>query len=211
MNDIKGMKSLMAIKEMKNKKDRKMMLNSRTLSVVLWVAGITMLLASCSGQSNTVDLLKSNRKAVEETDFIHRLYLERDDYREGDRVTFISELEYVGDRDSVTINHAMTPFFYAISESSEKYLFPFMMDQPLIYTTLYPGKPHIETYSSGAAYIKDEESEFSLSDPAEVPFPAGDYKVVGSAEFNVGEFGKENENEALIEVAGNEITFTVAP
>lgn len=170
---------------------------------------MVMLLASCGREIQAMNK-KGIIKPVQASDFVHRLYLERDDYREGDQVTFISELEYVGDRKSVTINHAMSPFSYAIQESAGKYSFVFLMDQPLIYTTLYPGKPHVEKYSNGQAYLKDDPNEI-IGKPTAVPFPAGDYTVVGSADFNVGEFGKENENKERIEVIGKEVAFSVAP
>ncbi|WP_133297966.1 hypothetical protein [Paenibacillus paeoniae] len=189
----------------------KMKVNRGTLWFVgLLMMGLVLLLASCSGPLEAVNET-DNKSPVQESDFIHRLYLEKKDYREGDQVTFISELEYVGDRESVTINHGMTPFSYAIRESSGKYLYMYIMDQPLIYTTLYPGQPYVEKYSSGWAYTEEGEGEELKYTPVDVPFPAGDYTVVGSAKFNIGEFGEDNENEGPIEILGKELLFSVAP
>ncbi|MFF2886429.1 hypothetical protein [Paenibacillus sp. NPDC057967] len=183
---------------------------SKGLVMAVFLLMMAMLLASCGGELQAMNK-KTSAEPVQASDFVHRLYLERDDYREGDQVTFISELEYVGDRESVTINHAMTPFYYAIRDSSGTYSFPYMMDQPLIYTTLYPGKPHVEKYSNGWAYLINDSNEILIENPADVPFPAGNYTVVGSAEFNVGRFGENNENEEPVEVVGKEVGFTVAP
>jgi len=189
------------IKAMQNRVS-KPMVNS------LIVVVMALLLASCSKEIQAMNK-KESIKPVQASDFVHRLYLERDDYREGDQVTFISELEYVGDRKSVTINHAMSPFSYAIRELSGEYSFVFVIDQPLIYTTLYPGKPHVEKYSNGQAYLKDDPNEI-IGKATDVPFPAGEYTVVGFADFNVGEFGEENENIERIEVTGKEVEFSVA-
>lgn len=175
----------------------------------LFLLMMVLLLASCSKEIQALNK-KESMKPVQASDFVHRLYLERDDYREGEQVTFISELEYVGDRKSVTINHAMSPFTYAIQESTGKYSFVFMIDQIIRHTTLYPGKPHVEKYSSGWAYLNDDPNKI-IGEPADIPFPAGEYTVVGSADFNVGEFGKENENKERIEVSGKKVAFSVAP
>ncbi|RJX38908.1 hypothetical protein D3P09_15440 [Paenibacillus pinisoli] len=170
---------------------------------------IAMQLAGCSEVLQAMNKRESV-SPVQASDFVHRFYLERDDYKEGDQVTFISELEYVGDRKSVTINHAMSPFYYGIQESTGKYTFMFVMPQPLIHTTLYPGKPLIEKYSNGWAYLNDG-SDTIIGKPADIPFPAGNYTVVGSTDFNVGEFGEENENKEPMELTGKEVAFSVAP
>ncbi|MBH5319899.1 hypothetical protein I6N90_19045 [Paenibacillus sp. GSMTC-2017] len=152
------------------------------LAVVLLLAGIWV---------QTVEIRKSkemtaesNKVGIIEEDFVYRLYTEHDEYREGDKVTLIAELEYIGDRKSVTITHATTPFYYVISESSGNYVFYYAMDQPKLSTTLLKGEPLRHSYTSPGALIAEKDDKFPEKQ-ADVPFPAGQYDVDGSAKFTI--------------------------
>lgn len=139
--------------------------------------------------------------------FVYRLYKEKAEYHEGDSVKLIAELEYVGDRDSVTISHEASPFYFLISENSGRYGFMYMMDQPLLHTTLERGKPLVEEYVGGGAYLV-ENGLANWEKPSDNPFPAGKYTVQGYAKFVIEGSGKEGEDPFQI---GAELIFEVQP
>ncbi|GKU76358.1 hypothetical protein [Paenibacillus sp. L3-i20] len=172
------------------------------LAVVLLLAGIWV---QISQKSNPLELIVSKHGEIVKDDFVYRIYTERDTYQEGDSVTLISELEYVGDRKFVTILHEATPFHYGISENSGKYAFYYMMNQPAIRTTLIKGQPFRESYTSPGALIVEEGVTLPTKQ-AEVPFPAGQYHVSGYAKFTVSEVDGKEEGDFKI---GKDLTFEV--
>ncbi|MFD0589004.1 hypothetical protein ACFQZE_13455 [Paenibacillus sp. GCM10027627] len=124
-----------------------------------------------------------NEAAVASEDFVYRIYTEKESYKEGDTVKLIAELEYVGERKSVTIFHTESPFYFPILEMSDTYGFPSYRNQPGRSTILYRNKPLKEEFVSDGAYEIDKTKLLSIGKKAHVAFPAAHYEVNGYAEF----------------------------
>ncbi|WP_314000845.1 hypothetical protein [uncultured Paenibacillus sp.] len=134
---------------------------------------------------------------VTERDFVYRLVSDKKEYVEGEPVLIYAELEYVGDKDSVTIYHASSPFYFPIVEKTRDYVIGYAMDQPLISTTLERGKPLREDYRKSGGYTEQDNKEYIAFMKAFSEgngFPAGRYEVDGFADFFVesAENGQEN-------------------
>ncbi|MFD0960448.1 hypothetical protein [Paenibacillus chungangensis] len=158
--------------------------------------------------STEVDV--TSRQCIESvtTDFIYRLCVEREVYKEGESVPVIGELEYKGDKESVTIAHAASPFYYDVRDTANTYGFVFVMAQPLLHTTLRPGEPLLHVYSGVQAYAKGEENN-PIGVWTEAPFPAGEYEIRGEAEFELKRSADEDDEEEYKIASGGKLTIIV--
>ncbi|MBD3921670.1 hypothetical protein H8B09_23085 [Paenibacillus sp. PR3] len=129
---------------------------------------------------------------VKDDDFVYRLVAETAEDQAADSVKLYAELEYVGDQDEVTITHAMSPFYFPMKETTRGYGIGYMMDQPLITTTLKKGEPLREEYHGSGGYSEDQDPKDYIQfikDFGANGFLPGRYEVNGFADFNylVGE------------------------
>ena len=135
---------------------------------------------------------------VTDDDFIYRLVTEKAEYENGADVTLYAELEYVGEKDSIKIYHAASPFHFHIKELTRHYSLDYAMNQPLLETVLTKGEPLREDYQSSGSYSEFDDKEY-------VQFleefwktghlPDGEYEVAGKADFFVYEEDKEEEKK----------------
>ncbi|MCL7748685.1 hypothetical protein [Halalkalibacter alkaliphilus] len=122
---------------------------------------------------------------LEEGDFIYRLVTERGEYNQGDRVTLYAELEYIGEKDEVTIYHAASPFHFPIVEKVRNYKVDYFMNEPLVSTVLKKGEPYQEEYKGSGGYSSEDDKQYVafVQKIAENQFPSGYYVVSGFADF----------------------------
>ncbi|MBM7578186.1 hypothetical protein [Jeotgalibacillus terrae] len=157
----------------------------RKLSVV---SAFMFLLVSLSGcqQNNQVDY--ETEAEVIDGDFIYRLSTEKAAYGKDEPVTIYAELEYTGDQEEIEITHADSPFSFPMIETTRNYEIDYMMQEPLVSTTLTRGEPLREEYSGGQvtySYKDEEEYIAFLEQFTDQRFPEGHYVVTGIADFNV--------------------------
>jgi hypothetical protein len=171
----------------------------RAFILVGYVA-LTIVLASCGSQakidkgssdpaptpSNIEEVNGSSAEATE-GDFVYRLVSEKEEYRKGEPVKVYGELEYIGDKESVTIYHSASPFYFPIVETTRNYSIYYMMDQPLLNTTLKRGEPLREEYKRGGGYGEQDEKDYVdfIKSLWEDGFPEGHYVVDGYVDFYV--------------------------
>lgn len=127
---------------------------------------------------------RGSQAEMTDGDFVYRLVSEKERYEQGDQVRLYGELEYVGDRDEITIGHSASAFYFPMKELTRDYNIVYAMDQPYITTTLKKGEPLREYYQMGGGYGSKDDEKFkdfirSLKDG----FPDGHYVVYGSADF----------------------------
>ena len=157
---------------------------------------LVALLTGCSSQSDTDDSkenLRSDKEyqvIAEETkgDFVYRLATQEREYVKGKPVKIYAELEYIGDDDSITISHAASPFWFPIIEKTRNFNIDYVMNQPLIKTTLIRGKPIREEYKESGAYSDQDPPEyvdFMKAIMMKKEFPVGEYVVNGFVSFDV--------------------------
>ncbi|MFD0871434.1 MULTISPECIES: hypothetical protein [Paenibacillus] len=150
-----------------------------------------------SSAPNPYEEINRQKDEVKEGDFVYRLVTEKPEYREGEPVVLYAELEYVGDKEEVTIYHAASPFYFPMTEKTRGYSIEYSMPQPLVSTTLKQGEPIREDYKGSGGYGQEDDPQYiaftkKLWDSG---FPAGYYVVDGVAEFwiELDKAGRENE------------------
>ncbi|MFC5650675.1 hypothetical protein ACFPYJ_16395 [Paenibacillus solisilvae] len=142
-------------------------------------------------------LNKQSAEAVQ-GDFIYRLVTEKAEYRETEAVKIYGELEYMGDKESVTIFHAASPFYFPITEKTRDYEIAYNMNTPLISTVLKKGVPLREQYKGGGGYDEHDDKNYIafIQDLRDMRFPGGYYVAAGFADFYVqSKIGNEEKQE----------------
>ncbi|MFA9556903.1 hypothetical protein ACERII_06350 [Evansella sp. AB-rgal1] len=179
----------------------------------LLLASVIVIFASCNTDSNGVNNVNESVESLNLTtevevidgDFVYRLVTEKDEYEEHGDVTIYAELEYIGEKDNITINHAASPFYFDIHEITRNYTIHHAVDTPLFSTILHKGEPYREVYIKAGGYSEHDEDDYIqfLIEFWDYGFPTGEYVVEGVADF----FTEDNENvNHLIE---GKISFTV--
>ncbi|MDQ8738703.1 hypothetical protein [Paenibacillus sp. LHD-38] len=138
----------------------------RGFKLLLSLIVITFLLAGCGSQGNAdnissnsadYDVLNKPRAEITEGDFVYRLVTENEEYQKGDSVKLYAELEYIGDKETVTIYHAASPFYFPIVEKTRDYDISYSMNEPLLSTTLKRGEPLREEYKKSGGYDEQDK------------------------------------------------------
>lgn len=165
---------------------------------VLLLLMCTMMLTACGDKNKpnadspqapanqNVDEVPSS-KEVKDGDFVYRLVAETAEDQAAGSVKLYAELEYVGDQDEVTITHAMSPFYFPMKETTRGYDISYMMEEPLITTTLKKGEPLREQYRVSGGYSADQDPKDYIQfikDFTANGFLPGRYEVNGFADFN---------------------------
>ncbi|MCK0470965.1 hypothetical protein [Halalkalibacter sp. APA_J-10(15)] len=186
----------------------------RMMAIGLVVIGLTACGTGNQGEqrsSVTVsDLEEYNvqQTAVEVTegDFIYRLVSEKDYYKD-EAVQLYAELEYIGEKDEMTIYHAASPFYFPMKEEVRGFDIGYSMNEPLVETILQQGEPYREKYQRSGGYSDQDEEEYQnfMKDFLENGFLTGYYIVNGFADFYVG---PENEEKDMYRMEG-QIGFKV--
>lgn len=183
---------------------------------------LTVLLASCgaqgkgqtgSGNSDSVNDEVTNSSSAEATegDFVYRLVSEKEQYGAGEAVALYAELEYLGDEEEVTIYHAASPFYFPITEKTRGYEIGYMMEEPLVTTTLKKGEPVREEYKRSGGFSEQDEKDYVdfIKSFLENGFPAGHYVVDGYANFYVQSGVEGTEDKETFTIKAN-IEFEVS-
>ena len=143
---------------------------------------------SVNGSNGVGNSDRNTISEVREGDIIYRLVVEKDSYQTGEEVKIYAELEYIGEEDSITIGHAMSPFYFPIYEKTREYTIDYAMEEPLIMTEIKKGTPHREYYKKSYGYSGEEDNDyikFVKKFYDEDGFPTGDYELNGRADFFV--------------------------
>ncbi|MCU6712897.1 hypothetical protein M6D81_29765 [Paenibacillus sp. J5C_2022] len=152
---------------------------------------------------NSRQCIESEKAAI-----IYRICVDQDVYKEGESVPVTGELEYTGDKKSVMIAHAASPFHYYVRDTSDTYGFVFVMNQPLIHTNLKQGQPISEVYSGVQAYAEGGEDNL-IGLPTEVPLPAGIYEISGEASFDMKRRVEDEKGKAVTIKSAGKLMITV--
>jgi hypothetical protein len=144
-----------------------------------------------ASELNNYEVLKT-RDEVTEGDFIYRLVTEKGEYLNNESVNIFAELEYIGDKEAITIFHAASPFHFPMVEKTRNIPMGYPMKEPLLSTTLIKGKPLHEEYTRSGSYGSQDDKEYVnfMKSFLKNGFPSGYYVVNGFADFYV----ESNEN-----------------
>lgn len=171
--------------------------------VIIFAVVLFFSLSGCTDheepQNINLDQDKSLKSilVVKEDDFIYRLISEKEEYKKDETVKLYAELEYIGDKESVTIYHAASPFYFPIYERTRGFEIGYVMNEPLVTTTLTRNESIRKEYIGGGGFDqnsdKKEYVDF-IKDFWENGFPSGEYQVNGYANFYTEMDGKEKKD-----------------
>jgi hypothetical protein len=180
-----------------------------TMLIMTFLIGCTSQNNIDTGELDNYDVSKTSDE-VTDGDFVYRLVTERGQYQEDEPVKVYAELEYIGEKDEITIFHAASPFYFPIKEKVRNYDLGYAMNEPLISTTLKQGKPLRKEYMKSGGYSDQGEDNyvafmkkfFNMDG-----FPIGYYVVDGFADFYI-ETGENDEEKEDFRIEG-QIDFKV--
>lgn len=155
---------------------------------------LPLLMAGCgtdeevpSGNALNVDdySISNTEASSTDGDFIYRLVSEKEQYPEGSPGKIFAELEYTGEQDSIDIFHAASAFFFPIEEKTRNYNIHYVMDEPLVTTTLTKGQPLREPYVGSSGYSDQDDAAYTefIQQVMNNQFPKGYYIVNGYVDF----------------------------
>jgi len=176
---------------------------------------LSMALIGCASEKD-LDTSKLEQYEIKQTtdealsdDFIYRLVTEKGEYKSGENIVIYAELEYIGEKEEITIFHAASPFYFPMEEKLRGFRIDYFMNEPLLQTTLQKGTPFREVYSKSGGYSEQDDpgfvkfmKRFLQGDS----FPLGYYVVNGYADFFTE--GGNGEGEHAIKLQA-QITFKV--
>ena len=127
-------------------------------------------------------------------DFHMYLASEKEVYEQNEDVVMIAELTYKGEHQKIDIFHAASPFIFNIKEETRGINIDYVMNQPLLQTTLEKDVPLQEKYEKTGGYSDQDDKEyvaFMKEFLTGKTFPKGKYAVEGVASFYIEEDGEE--------------------
>jgi hypothetical protein len=170
-----------------------------------FVAVVMMLIIFIVGcnSPNSIDISELEKYDVSRTsdvaiqdDVIFRLVSEKEQYKEGEEVELYGEIEYVGDKEEVTIHHSSSAFLFPMEEKIRGYEIGGVVSDIGLSTTLKQGEPYREEYVKSGGYSPNQDPEdyvnFIQDFLDREDFPPGYYEVNGFADFS---FGSEENGE----------------
>lgn len=177
---------------------------------------ILFFLVSCSS-SESIDTNELDKYDVVQTsfeviqdDFILRLISEKEEYKEGEEVTLYGEIEYIGEKDEITIHHSSSAILFPIEEKIRSYHIDFYVEDEELETRLRKGELYREDYKKSGEYSPEEDHEnyinFIKDFIEREDFPTGYYVVEGYADFFLEE--EDGEPREIFKIEG-EIDFKV--
>ncbi|KXH87255.1 hypothetical protein [Sporosarcina sp. HYO08] len=184
---------------------------------VIWLFTLVIVLAACGAnesQSTTngstpSEPLPPAEATVEDSNFVYRLFTEKDVYDEFGDTAIFAELTYVGEKESIDIYHAASPFYFPIEERIRGIKVDYAMNEPLIVRTLKKGEPFREKYIFAGGYsdADDGKSVDFIKTLMDKGFPEGEYIIHGSAQFSTADSADLTDHEAF--KMKTDIGFTV--
>jgi hypothetical protein len=186
----------------------------------LFTAGIVTLIIFLSGCNSSEPIDRGQlddfevSQTIDETvegDFVFRLVSEKEEYNESEEVELYGELEYVGEKDEVTIHHSSSAILFPMEEKVRGYDIGFAVNDIGNATTLQQGEPYREEYVKSGGYSRDQDPEDYITFIQDFlnrdGFLPGYYVVNGFADFSIrpGEDRDEWEDFKI----GAEIDFKV--
>lgn len=136
---------------------------------------------------------------AKQDDFIFRLISEKKQYSVGEEVRLYGEIEYVGDKEEVTIRHASSAILFPMEETVRGYKISFAVNDIGLSTTIKKGVPYREAYKKSGGYSSDQDPEefviFMKDFQNRDDFPPGYYVVYGMTDFSVETLESEEEQK----------------
>jgi hypothetical protein len=146
--------------------------------------------------SNLVDNSDLKKYEVTQTsdetvqgDFIFRVKSEKAEYKEGETIKLFGEIEYIGEKDRVTIHHSSSAILFPMKEKVRGYEIGSAVNDIGLTTIIKKGDPYREVFGKSGGYSEDQDPkeyvDFMKDFLNNAGFPAGHYVVNASTDFSV--------------------------
>jgi hypothetical protein len=173
----------------------------KKILLILLVAVIGILFFEFNKPVNMPKVFTAKKQAeVTEGDFVYRIFSEKEKYKIGEQIKVYAELEYIGDKEEITIFHAASPFIFNLKELSRGFDLPAAMNEPLLSTTLKRGEPLRKEYGKSGDYVNGAQDDYNIFKKRflkDKGFPDGNYVLDGQADFYIGNSNKKEEDFLL--------------
>ena len=158
-------------------------------SFVVFLVFLSIILVGCQQEKI------GTHADVTEVDLIYRLVTEKAAYSDTEPIQQYAELEYIGDKEKITIWHADSPFYFPMTETTRNYEIDSFKPLPLISTEMIKGEPLREEYKGRGGYSSEDKKEYIefMEQIMDHKFPEGHYIVEGFADFWVQENGDKKD------------------
>lgn len=165
---------------------------NRSFSILLLL--LVILVAGCQSSSQ-IDAKELEKYKVQQTedevkqgDFIFRLVSEKGEYRQDEEVKLYGEIEYIGEKEEVSIVHSASAILFSLEEKVRGYHIESSVQEIGVTTKLKKGEPYRENYVKKAEVIFEEDPSYQKFVDYFLEgrgFPTGYYKVNGYTDFFV--------------------------
>lgn len=185
------------------------------LRKLIGLFALLFVLAAC-GKSETPSTVNVSKKplpppeaTVEDGDFVYRLFTEKDVYDEFGDTAIFAELTYVGEKESIEIYHAASPFSFPMEERTRGINVDYAMNEPLITRTLQKDVPFREKYTFAGGYSDGDDEKYVefVKTMIDQGLPKGEYIIHGSAQFSTADPTNTTDKKGFMMSA--DIGFTV--
>lgn len=170
---------------------------------IICFLALIFILASCGTTNEDLDEKSYSAYPHEAEaaadDFVYRLTTEKDVYDEFGDTAIFAELTYVGEKESIDIYHAASPFYFSLEERTRDYQIDYATEDPLLTTTLEKGVPLREKYTFAGGYSDTDDKAYIefIETIVNEGFPKGNYIINGSAQFFTTEPGEATDQATL--------------
>jgi len=158
------------------------------LMVVLFISGCNSTDGFDSAKLDEFEVTQPRNETTGD-DFIFRLISEKEVYEIGEEVELYGEIEYIGDKDEITINHASSAIHFSMIERVREYNIYSGVQDIGVSTTLEQGESYQKKYTKDAGFYSDRESEDYVAFIEDFwnrdDFPPGYYEVNGVTDFTI--------------------------
>ncbi len=179
------------------------------VAILLFLAGCSSSDSIDSSELDQYDVVQTSFEVIQD-DFVFRLVSEKEEYKEGEEVTLYGEIEYIGEKDEITIHHSSSAIFFPMEEKIRSYLIDYNVEDEGLETRLRKGEPYREDYKKSGGYSPEEDPEnyinFIKDFIEREDFPTGYYVVEGYADFFLEE--EDGEPREVFKIEGK-IDFKV--
>ncbi len=154
----------------------------------------TIITAGCAGNESDLssstsmlsETIEGNPVIAEQVEdyFLLKIVSAEEVYGSEEQVQISASLTYEGEEQSVTIQHAESPFLFQVTNKTENITIPYDMNEPLITTVLESGKPYEEKYEKRAGFSEDDPNKTFFEQFLKGEgFPAGEYEIEVKTDF----------------------------
>lgn len=180
------------------------------ITIIFFLVGCNSSASIDRSELDEYDVSQTSDETIQD-DFIFRLVSEKEEYKEGEEVNLYGEIEYIGEKNEITIHHSSSAILFPMEEKLRGYDIGYGADDIGLSTTLKQGEPYQEEFVKIGGYSPDQDPKDYVSFMKDFlnrdDFPTGYYVVSGITDFSL-DTGEDAENRERFKIEA-EVDFKV--